>query len=872
MRQAGVSVGLPASLTRVGWRYLWAHRWQSLLMIFGIALGVAVVISIDLANSSAARAFTLSTETVAGKATHQITAGPQGVADRLYTRLRLEQPDVVAAPVIDVTVTSPQLGSHPMQLMGIDPFADAPFRSFLGSESTAQGGVADVSSLLRFLTQPGAVLLSQPLADRFGLKPGSPLTILLGGKEHPAVVAGLLTPQNDLSARTLDGVIIADIATAQELTGLTGQISRIDLILNDEAQSSTLQTWLPAGTLLQTSAARSGTLDQMTAAFRLNLSALSLLALVVGMFLIYNTMTFSVVQRREWFGILRCLGVTRREIFLLVLVEAFGVGLIGALAGIGLGLLMGQVTVRMVTQTVNDLYFTTTVQPGGPDPWSLIKGAGMGLLTTLLTAALPAYEAASVPPRAALLRSGIEAKARASVGKAAVAAVGSGILALILFYIPSNSVILAFIGTLATVVAAALLSSVTLITLMRFAAWAGGKLLGFTGKMAARNLVNSLSRTAVAVAALMVAVAVIVGVGLMIDSFRYTVVVWLEQTLQGDIYVSAPALDAVHASATIEPAVVDAIAAWHGVARVDTLRSTEVAARSGPVGILATENPSIGKERLFVWQAQATPQTWAALQSGGVLLSEPLANRLNISRPAANAAGAAAQLPQIELLTGSGWRTFPIVGVYYDYSSSQGAALMSLQVYRQAWQDTGLTALAVRMSPGGSPDALARDLQDHLPGGQALVIRPNASLRADALAVFDRTFSITVALRLLATIVAFIGVLNSLLLLQLEKAREVGILRALGLTGRQLWGLVMTETGLMGLTAGLLAMPTGYILALILVFIINRRSFGWTLQLHVTPDIFVQAMGIALAASLLAGIYPAIKLGRMAAAQVMRYE
>ena len=197
---------------------------------------------------------------------------------------------------------------------------------------------------------------------------------------------------------------------------------------------------------------------------------------------------------------------------------------------------------------------------------------------------------------------------------------------------------------------------------------------------------------------------------------------------------------------------------------------------------------------------------------------------------------------------------------------------MALDEYRGLWQDSALTALSLRLDSGVSPDALSRSLQDHFAGGQALLIRPNAALRSDVMAVFDRTFAITVALRLLATVVAFIGVLNALLLLQLEKGRELGILRALGLTGRQLWALVMTETGLMGLVSGVLAVPTGYILALILVYIINRRSFGWTLQMSVQPGVFAQALGIALAAALLAGVYPAIKLSRMPAADVIRYE
>ena len=856
----------PASskaLFNIGWRYLLARRWQSALMVLGIALGVAVVISIDLANAGAGRAFTLSTESVTGKATHQIEGGPQGVSEEVYADLRRAGIVEAAAPVISEYVTSPQLGDAPMQLLGIDPFSDQPFRGFLNGTQAGQDRTqTDSNALAAFLVEPGAVLISGPLAERYGVDSGDEITLLIGGYERRAWIAGLLAPDDDLSARTLEGLLIADIATAQELTGLTGSLSRVELILT-EGEAAGVESWLPAGYRLAGSSARTGQIQQMTEAFQTNLSALSLLALVVGLFLIYNTMTFSVVQRRGLFGTLRCLGVTRREVFALVLSEAFTVGLLGGLLGIALGIALGQVTLRMVTQTVNDLYFTTTVQSVGIDPFSLVKGALMGLLATVITAALPAWEASTVPPRAALLRSGLESKARHAVGRTALGGLAAGALGAAVFAIPSASVVLGFTGTLLVVVGFALLSSASLVLLMRFFTPISGRLFGLIGRMAPRNVMNALSRTAVAVAALMVAVAVIIGVGLMIDSFRYTVIVWLEQTLQSDVYVSVPGFTANRSSVVIDPRVTETVQRWPGVARVDTLRSVTVESDVGPVNLSATDNPRLGVERIYDSLEGRAEDVWARMQNGGVLISEPLADRLGM-----RGAGG-----QVRLFAGeAGWQSFPVLGIIYDYTSNEGQVLMAMDVYRPLWQDEELTALGLRLDPGADPDAITRVLQDELRGVQQLDIRPNRALRADVLEVFDRTFAITVALRMLATLVAFIGVLNALLLLQLEKQREVGILRALGLTGGQLWRLVMVETGLMGLVAGLLAIPTGYTLALILVYVINRRSFGWTLQMLVQPEVFAQAMLVALAAALLAGIYPALKMSRMAAAEVIRYE
>jgi putative ABC transport system permease protein len=360
----------------------------------------------------------------------------------------------------------------------------------------------------------------------------------------------------------------------------------------------------------------------------------------------------------------------------------------------------------------------------------------------------------------------------------------------------------------------------------------------------------------------MVAVAVTIGVGLMINSFRGTVILWLQQTLQSDIYVSVPSFNATQASSIIDPAVIQSIETWPGVERVDKLRSIKLDTQFGPINIAATENPDLGSERQFASLVTAPESVWKEMQAGSVLISEPLANRLGIKDAGGN----------VVLKTPDGQQAFPIIGIYRDYASSEGTVMMALQVYQNIWDDPSLTALGIRIQSGNDADTISNELKKGLVTGQQLLIRPNRALREDVLEVFDRTFAITVALRILATVVAFIGVLNALLLLQLEKQREVGILRALGLTGRQLWKLVMIETGLMGLAAGLLAVPAGYSLALILIYVINLRSFGWTLQLSAEPAIFIQALVVAVAAALLAGLYPAMKMSRMAAAEVIRNE
>lgn len=853
------------TLFNVGWRYLLRHPWQTVLMIVGIMLGVSVMVAIDLANNAASRAFDLSTASIAGNATHQIVGGPGGLDESVYTQLRLAGIPVPSAPVVADYITSPQLGDRPIQLLGVDPFVEAPFRSYLIARQA--GSVAnpiDVSQLVAFLTRPGAVLISEGLASDYNLEVGDKIEISAAGRKSTGFVAGLLRPNDRLAQRALEGVILADISTAQEALGQVGKLSHVDLIIpkGDTADLNRIEALLPPGAEVQPVSARSGAVEQMTAAFRTNLTALSLLALVVGMFLIYNSMTFSIVQRRPLFGTLRCLGVTRGEIARLVLGEAALVGILGSALGIGLGVLLGQGAVRLVTQTINDLYFVVTVRGIVIPPESLVKGALAGVAATVASAVAPAWEASTVPPRMALTRSGLEDRARRLLPLltlAGLASIGGGVGLLL---VPTRSLEISFAGLFFMTIGFALLAPATTVLISKLVLRPAKALFGPPGRLAPRSITGALSRTAVAIAALMVAVSVTSGVGLMVGSFRTTVVDWLGQTLWGDVYVSAPALTATRSPQPLDPRVLQVVEHWPGAQRWDVLRSTDVQSPDGPIALTAVSDEDLTAPRIFVSTDGTREAVRAAVKNGAVLASEPLANRLGL--PAKGAT--------VTLFTDHGARTFPVAGIYRDYSNSQGTVMMGLELYRANWNDQTITAALLVLEPGRSVDETVRDLRAALAGVQGVIVRPNAALRNDALVVFDRAFAITGALQLLAAIVAFIGVLAALLSLQLERAREMGLMRAVGLTVEQMRGLIFLETGLMGAVAGILAMPTGLALAIVLIFIINRRSFGWTMQLFVDPRVFLQALLLAIVAALLAGVYPAIRMGRMAAAEALRGE
>ena len=690
-------------MSRILWlsslRHLGRHPWQAGLSILGVALGVAVVVSIDLANDSARRAFTLAAETVAGRATHHVVGGPTGLSEDVYRRLRLDAPALPAAPIVEADVAAPGFPGRTFHLLGVDPFAEGPFRPYLSVAST--GGAAGLTALL---VRPATALLSGETAREMGLSAGDELAIRVGGQRSAVAIVGLLEPADETSRRALESLLIVDIATAQELLGQVGRLSRVDLMLPEgaagEEARARLRDLLPAGAQVVGAASRSQALAQMTRAFDLNLTALSLLALIVGMFLIYNTMTFSVVQRRSLIGTLRALGVRRDEVFALVVGEAALIGLVGTALGLLLGIALARGMVRLVTQTINDLYFVLAVSELALSPLVLAKGSALGLGATVLAALAPAVEATSAPPRLVLSRSLVESRSRRAVPRLGLAGASLLLLGAAVLAIPSRSLVLSFGGLLAIVLGFALLTPAAVVALMRVLAPPAGALFGVLGRLAARGVVAALSRTAVAIAALMIAVAVTVGVAVMVDSFRSTVASWLEVTLQADVYVSPPSLVSNRSDATLDPALVERLVTAPGEEAYGTYRRVVVESPAGPTEVVALQVGPRAREAFRFKEGRAA-EVWPAFARGEVIVSEPYAYHHDLHVGSA-----------VVLLTERGEQALRVAGVFFDYGSDQGVVIMDRRAYDEHWHDRGVSSLGLYAAQGADVDALVRSLRE----------------------------------------------------------------------------------------------------------------------------------------------------------------
>lgn len=830
-------------LCLAAWRYAKQHPWQTWLSFLGIALGVMMVVAVDLANGSARRAFAQSIDAVNGNITHQIVGGSAGVPDAVYTALRTELGMRRSAPALTAPV---RIAGQEFTLLGLDLISEASLDRRRPGFGTNAGDLLVLG--FASLAAGNAVLMSDNAAASLQLAEGDTITIQGSAGARDVELAATFASGE---AAATDGLLFADIATAQDLLQRRGTLDSIDLVLGD-AEAERVREWLPPGLTLVETNARNASLEQMTEAFHVNLLAMSLLALLVAGLLIYNTVSLSVLQRQETLGILRSLGVTRGELVKLVLGESVVLGVLASIAGVIAGLALGQALVQLVTRTIDDLYFDLTVTRFMLEPLSLVKGFVLGVALTLLAAALPAWEAGRSRPVTLRQRAVRDRGWMQRLPLLALAGLALLVAGYVLLIPAQGSLAGGFVALNLIIFGFCLMLPLAMYWLLQGVLLAAGVRMKQTLRLSLRNLQTGIGRTGLAVAALAVSVSVTVGVGIMVGSFRDTVILWLDQTLSGDLQVSR--LD----DGGIPPELHDYVAAMPEVASVMLGYQLRAESTHGPVRVMATD-AAVG-DSLFIKELDDANR--ARVEAGeGLLVSEPFAYTANLAMGST-----------LTLTTARGELTLPVLGVFYDYSTGAGMVALAEHVLLREWPGQMPTRLTLQLAGGGGESVANMLRRETARFDGSYGIAANADIRRLTLTIFDRTFAITHVLRLLAIVVAFVGVLSALIALQLERMREYAMLRATGMTAREVAAMIATQTLAMGLLAGLFALPLGLMMSDILIDVINRRSFGWSMLHTLPPKVLIEALLLALGAALIAGVYPMRRVAQVRPAEALRGE
>lgn len=779
---------------------------RTTLTILSVALGVAVIVAIDLAGDAATGSFHSSMESLAGRTDLQILANG-GIDERYIGVLSALPYDAHFAPVIEAQETLPGIGSVP--LYGVD---------LAGSPD---------------------LLASQSLAARLHFPPAR--TVNVPGE-----------------------FLLLDIAAAQQRFHRFGKLDRIDVTVGRDENFANVErairAALPPAYLVGKPGLRGEENQRMLRAFRWNLRVLSYISLVVGAFLIYNTISVSVVRRRAEIGILRAIGAGRFTVFALFLGEALIFGLAGAAIGLALGRLLASATVQLIAGTINALFTTSR-----PAPVELTAGESWlafatGTAVALLSAFAPAREAMCVTPAEAMSRGAHQHRSRLHWRRVlawsvlfAAAAYGAACLAPIAGF-PVGG----YASALLAVAAAALAAPAVVLLVNRATRSLAARRV--ESLLAGRGLAAALSRTSVVVAALATAIAMMASVGIMVGSFRETVTVWLDAQLRADLYVGLTGAAGLgHALPAGLPARLQSIP---GVAALDLYEAAALHFR-GERATLAAGNLDIVRRfgRLRFLPGENRDAILRSLPGRDrAIASEPFANRFGV-RPG----------QRLVVPIGSRNVTLTIAGIYYDYSSSQGFLVMDRSALGRYLPGLQPSNAAVYLSPGADLEAVRREMQLRT-AGMGVTIASNRDLRRVSLTVFDRTFAITWALEAVAIVVAMLGAANALLALVLDRRREFGLLRYLGASPRQVQGLILAESAFLGLLAALIGLALGFALSLVLIFVVNKQSFGWTIQFHPPAALLAGAILLIWCVTTLAGLYPARVASRLNPIDVIHEE
>ncbi|HTA57388.1 MAG TPA: ABC transporter permease [Candidatus Baltobacteraceae bacterium] len=828
------------------------------LMVLAVGLGVAVVLAIELAGNAAAGSFHSSMESLAGDSDLEVVATggvPEAVLETLATQ---PYPLRISPRIEDFAVDMRTRETLP--LIGLDLIAEGNrYFSLLDSDTANSKRKETVEESVRDLESPESVWVSAGI----GKRPGENISLLINDRVLDCVVRGVIPATSGN-----EHAILMDIAGAQRALNRFGRVDRILIKLpansNPERWQKQLSGVLPSGVEVRPQGAGTEENRKMLAAFRWNLRLLSYIALVVGAFLIYNTISVSVVRRRSEIGIVRALGVDRRDVLTAFLGEAACLGLAGALVGLPLGRIMAGGAVKLMAATVESLYVSS--RPGAialtPDSLALALLIGVGV--AVVSALSPAREAMQVSPVDAMAQGRREYLARSHKERDLAIAGALGGFAALAARLPAVAG-KPFFGYFAAVllIAAAAYAMPALVNFISgIAAGVLGKLLGVEAMLASRSLAASLRRTSVLVGALATAVAMMVSVGIMVGSFRQTVVSWMSHQLPADLYLRPVGNPAADRHPTISAELVEKIAALPGVAGVDRLRAYEISYAGMPATLAAVDLrvPRANRNAEFFSGRPANEVLEQLRGKSNVVVSEPFTYKHRVKTG-----------DTITLSLGAPRASFRIVDVYSDYASERGYILMDRDVLLKYLPDAEPTNLAVFVAPDANAAEVRKEILETAAGHRILIFS-NGELRAEAVRIFDRTFAITYALEAVAVVVAVMGIAGALIALVIDRRRELGMLRFLGASSGQIRKMVLVEAGLLGLLANLAGFVLGYFLSLILVFVINKQSFGWTIRFHWPVAVLVGALTVVYAATVISGLYPARVAVRLNPLEVIHEE
>lgn len=805
-----------------------------LITVLAIALGVALGAAVYFVNSAALNEFGLATKRLVGEADVVVRGPREGFPEALYVELARDPAVSVASPVLELEVALPGQRDT-LKVLGVDPFRAGALQSAL---------IGDIAGNIRQLFEPDGIYLSSSAAQQLQLRRGDLLPIVVGSTPKVLRVLGILSEGAYSQALGL-----MDIASAQWTFNRIGRLNRIDLRLtpgsNVDSFRRALTRTLPVGVLAVAPQVERDRAVTVTRAYRVNLNMLALVALWTGAFLVFSTQSLSVLRRRGSLALLRALGVTRGQLQRALIGEGAALGAVGSLLGVILGVLLADAMLRVLTGDFGNGQLHATGASLRVAALPIIGFFVIGTAVAGIGAWLPSRAAARQPPARAL---------KGGDGDYAVVARNSSLLGVALLGVGALLALLPPIAGLPVfgyaAIAALLFGAVLLVPAMTVKILhAAPRTHRVVLDTAVAQLRENVGLSTLSLASIIVSFSLMVAMAIMVYSFRVSFEHWLGKLLPADLQLREPL---GNDTAFWAPGEQAKLAAVHGVSRVEFRRTRQMlldAARP-PVALIA-RNSSDAQVAADLPLLQ-TAKLPAAANTQPAWISEALQDLYGYRIG-----------DRIDLPLAGRHRLFTVAGIWRDYARPSGAVVISRPAYIEATGDRTANEASIWLRDGAGVMAAETAIRDCFAHGDSVEIMTSTAVRERSLQIFDRAFAITYALEAIAVIIGLTGVSFAASSTALARRAEFGMLRHIGMLRRQVIGMLAGEGILMSVFGVAYGLTLGAVLSLVLVYVVNRQSFNWSIDLAV-PFWQLAALGITLVA---AAAITAIWSGRAAMSQ-----
>ena len=714
-----------------------------------------------------------------------------------------------------------------------------------GRETAASPADIKIQDLTPFYRDLNAVLITKGLSDRYSIRKGDTLECLVYDKKHSLTVAGVLDSKN-LPA----DAAIMDIGNFQEYFGRVGRLSAID-IAGDEETAAEIGRALPSNLSIEKKESLLRNRAALVASFRYNLQFVSLIAILVGIFLLYNTVFMSVVKRRSEIGVLRGLGADRRTVIMLFLVQGLVAGFAGSLLGIAAGQAAAYVSVIAVERTISTMYGTISITDYLITAKDAMMALVLGIAVSLVASAVPSFESSRVKPNESMREGSFESRFKGYRKLSVISGLGlilsgSGVSWLDYRYTPFEFPFLAYLGILLIILGFTFVSPFYLSVMLRALRKPAERMFGVTGKLAFGDMKGSLYRFSTALMSVAISSALIIALLTLIYSFRHSLTSWINRNITADLYIKPASCTSNFCFYPLSDEVASALEALPEVAGVDRFRTLSISLFGRKVvagfGDIALQR----KLARTGYGGSRTIERNRELESGRkVSISNYLGVKYGLKEG-----------DTITLQTPRGKADFVVSDTYSSYSTTSGFIYMDRKWLNEYWGLDDATQLAVYLEKGADTGTAIRKLNRLLPAGYALEITNNRDLRKKVIAIFDKTFSITYAIELISIAVSLIGVVNMLLALVLERRREISVMRYLGGSWEQIRETFMISSGMVGIAGIALGTVMGLLMSIIFIQVINKISFGWEIQFGIPFHLIFLVWLFLLLTTLGAGLLP----------------